>query len=286
VTPRADLASVIPSPADRVPVVLDPYDSDLADLLALVRAFGSEDTEAVAFLLASGNAGLMLVTAVKLLAELTTDAASVEPHEMARRNELPVCSDCVATGFSCEWPGTARTASDLGRPFTDHHHVADAAGVAGASARAALGPAGEQTVRPLPAQLTASLDVAAYREVGSYRIRKDHGSASASGCALVAGRGLMTSMAWRDAAAALADGTVRGGHWLAPAAGVIDPCWRSAAASVINWSPARSIARARRSCPGLVTPRSRSRPSTGPGLCGIWSAPEGPACCSNQDCPS
>lgn len=98
VRPRADSASVHddpypaapePTPADRQPVVLEPYDSDLADLLALVRGVRSGNTVAVAFLLTSGNAGLMLITAVKLLAELTRDAAETGRSSAHARSQLP-----------------------------------------------------------------------------------------------------------------------------------------------------------------------------------------------------
>jgi hypothetical protein len=92
--PDADSASVQdgpyppapePTAADREALVLDPYDSDLADLLALARAARSENTAAMAILLTSGSAGGMLVAAAKLLAELSTDAAMVEPDEMIQR---------------------------------------------------------------------------------------------------------------------------------------------------------------------------------------------------------
>jgi hypothetical protein len=68
-----------PTAAEREALVLlDPYNS-LADLLALARAARGENIAAMAILLTSGSAGGMLIATVKLLAELSTDAAMVEP---------------------------------------------------------------------------------------------------------------------------------------------------------------------------------------------------------------
>lgn len=114
-----------PTPAEREPLVLDPYDSDLADLLALVRAVRSNNYTAMAFLLTSGSPGCMLVSAAKLLAELWEDAVTLDPREIAERaqaeaeqRDLASCPDIAeqVRRFDAQFSAYAAEAVARSRP--------------------------------------------------------------------------------------------------------------------------------------------------------------------------
>ncbi len=50
-----------------------PVDSDLLDCIAAVRAIQADDYDALSLILRNGNAGAMLITALKMLSEAAAD---------------------------------------------------------------------------------------------------------------------------------------------------------------------------------------------------------------------